>query len=243
MGSNARRYRRDKNKEDNVVKEKFVEERTTRNKPILPKTEHQQQYMNLLWSKQIICALGSAGSGKSYIPSAIAADMLMQKKLDKVIVCRPYVEMGRTSGLKPGDTFSKLYPMVRPMLDTMKQRMGQGAYELAIKHEVIEIQELATIRGRSFDDKVWIIGDEMQNSLPEEVKSIVTRLGSESKLFLLGDPNQKDIKGQSGLEWIDYIINKYNIPDCGSVHFTSDDIVRSDIVKAFVKAFEKEYAK
>lgn len=223
-----------------TIKEKFVEERQHRAPPIVAKTENQKLYLKALYSKKLIVGIGAAGVGKSFLAASVAADAFIKGEIDKIVVARPYVFMGKSSGYKPGSAYEKLYPFVRPMLDTIKQRIGNGAYESALASGAIEVCELESIRGRSFDGNVTIVLDEGQNAEPNEIKSIVTRLGEGATLVVCGDASQHDLRGQSGIDYLTYIINKYNISDTAIINFTPDDIVRSGIVKEFVLAFTEE---
>ena len=220
--------------------EKFAHERKP--EPLLPKTENQELYLENLKSCMVNIAIGSAGTGKTFIPSALAADLYREKKIHKIVVARPYVQTGKSSGSKPGTSLMKLYPYVRNMLDTMKKRLGTAVYEIALKDGLvgdIEVCELESIRGRSFDEPTWLILDESQQATKDEMISIVTRLGDNCHFTACGDPNQKDIRGEGGLEWLLDFVERHDL-DVGVVEFTSDDIVRGDFVKDVVKGLEKD---
>tara|TARA_R110002167_G_scaffold16265_1_gene63887 strand:+ start:317 stop:1069 length:753 start_codon:yes stop_codon:yes gene_type:complete len=222
------------------IREKFTEGRQHRAPPIEPKTDNQKRYMQVLRTERLIVVRGSAGTGKSFLSSALAGDALLRGDINKVIVCRPNVAMGESIGHRKGSDWDKLYPFVRPMLDTLKKRMGGGSYDVAIASKQIEIQALDAIRGMSFDGNVVILCDEMSNSTPAEIRSVVTRLGEKAQMVVMGDPKQTDIRGENGLDYICDMINKYKIPDTAIIEFTAADIVRSGIARAFVMAFDKE---
>lgn len=228
---------------ERVIREKFTEERKYRAPPIVAKTDNQKRYMQVLRTESLVVANAPAGCGKSYIASALAGDALLRGDIDKVIVCRPNVAMGESIGHRKGSDYDKLYPFVRPMLDTLKKRMGGASYDIAMNTKQIEIQALDAIRGMSFDGNVVILCDEMSNSTPAEIRSVVTRLGENAQMVIMGDPKQTDIRGENGLEYICKVIEKHNIPNAAIVEFTSADIVRSGIAKAFVMAFDKEESK
>lgn len=237
---NTRKSKKDNPEMMREIKEKFKDERNL--PPVTAKTENQKKYLSALDSAQVVVAEGSAGSGKSYLASATAADKFRKGKIEKIIVARPYVMMGKTSGFKPGSSLEKLYPFVRNLLDTIRQRIGDGAYNNHLKDGLtgeIEVQELESIRGRSFDQPSVLIIDEAQNSTKDDIISILTRISDNCQLILLGDPSQKDIKGQSGLEWFTHFSNKHGL-ECSHVHFTSEDIVRGGFVKQFIQALELE---
>ena len=231
------RARRDKKAaEGKVIKGKFVVER---NDPpvIVAKTEKQREYFKALNDPniQVVIALGFHGTGKTFCASVVAADMFRKNQLEKIIVSRAYVQTGKSSGLKPGTALDKLYPYVRNVLDTIKHRIGQGAYEIALKDGVtgdIEVQEVESIRGRSFDQPSFLIIDEAQQTTCEEMQSIATRIGDSCKLVMCGDINQKDIKGESGLEWFMAFAQRHNLKGVKIIDFSDpDDIVRGGLVK------------
>lgn len=237
-------------KQERRIKPKFIEEREMSLPPIVAKTQKQKEYMRLLSDPniQIIVCTGFHGSGKTFIPSAIAADKFRKNEIKKIIVARPYVQTGKSSGMKPGTSLEKLYPYVRNVLDTIKNRIGTAAYEIALKDGLtgsLEVQEIESIRGRSFDEPSWLIADEMQQSTPDEMKSIVTRISDECKLVLCGDIRQKDIRGESGLEWFLEFAKRHKLRGVGLIDFSDpDDIVRGkmvrDIAIGLMKDEEKE---
>jgi len=227
-----------------VIKEKFIEER---NPPLITaKTDKQRAYLKMLNDPNIqaICCLGHAGAGKTFLCSVIAADKYRRGEIEKIIVARPYVQTGKSSGSKPGSILQKLYPYVRNVLDTIKSRIGAGAFEIALQdgeHGQIEVQELESIRGRSFDTPSWLILDEIQQSTPEEMLAILTRVSDNCKLVLCGDINQRDIKGESGLEWFLNFAERHNLPGVGIINFDSvDDIIRGGLCRDVIKGMIKD---
>lgn len=218
---------------------KFDEERASA-PPLSPLNEKQQDYLHKLQTCNIIIAKGIFGTGKTYLASALAADLLRKNDLDKIIVARPYVQTGKTSGFKPGTSLEKLFPYVRNMLDTIRKRMGDGAYYNALKDGLngrIEVQELESIRGRSFDERSYLLIDEAQQSTPEEMLSIITRISDNCTLVVMGDASQKDINGKSGLEWLVEFTARHNLAGVGVVTFddTENDIVRGGMVRDIAK--------
>ena len=236
-------------KTEKVVKSKFIEDREINLPPIVAKTAKQKEYMRMLADPniQIIVCTGFHGSGKTFIPSAIAADKFRKNEIKKIIVARPYVQTGKSSGMKPGTSLEKLYPYVRNVLDTIKNRIGQAAYEIALKDGLtgaLEVQEIESIRGRSFDEPSWLIADEMQQSTPDEMKSIVTRISDDCKLILCGDIRQKDIRGESGLEWFLAFAKRHNLKGVGLMDFSDpNDIVRGKMVRDIAIGMMKDEQK
>lgn len=227
-----------------VVKEKFKEDRERRLPPIQAKNQKQKEYLKLLKTCNIIVVEGLFGTGKTYCAAATAADDLRKGDVEKVIVARPYVQTGKTSGFKPGSSLEKLYPYVRNILDTMKERLGDGAYEIALKDGLtgtIEVQEVESIRGRSFDVPSYLIIDEAQQTTPEEMKSIVTRVSDNCTLVLCGDDSQKDIQGMSGLAWFKDFAERHQLEGVGFVEFNNpDDIVRGGLVADIARGLAKD---
>lgn len=218
---------------EETVKEKFREERNL--PPVRPMNSKQERYLEMLDSCRIIIVEGYFGTGKTYLASVVAADALRKREVDKVIVARPYVQTGKTSGFKPGSTLEKLYPYVRNILDTMKQRLGDAVFINSLKDGLrgsIEIQELESIRGRSFDERSYLLIDEAQQSTPEEMLSIITRISDNCTLVVMGDNSQKDIRGMSGLEWLIDFVQRHKLRGAGIVEFyDEDDIVRGGMVR------------
>lgn len=228
------------------VKEKFKAEREP--PVVVAKTEKQLEYFRLLNDPDIqaLVVLGYHGTGKTFCAAAVAADKFRRNEIEKIIVARAYVQTGNTSGYKPGSSLQKLYPYVRNVLDTIKFRIGAGAYEVALKDGEsgeIEVQEVESIRGRSFDQHSFLIIDEAQQTTPEEMQSIVTRVSDNCKLVLCGDILQKDIQGQCGLEWFLSFVKRHGLKGVGIVDFDSpDDIVRGGLVKDIAIGMMKDRA-
>lgn len=241
--------------EPKVVKPKFAEENAAKVVELLPKTPNQKQYIELLKSKDIVYAIGSSGSGKTYIACTHAVNMLLKNKIERIILIRPYEFVGRSVGLRPGSGIEKLLPIMQSMLEPIKSAMGDGKFEYALEHGQIVLEALEDCRGRSYKNSI-IIADEVSNMDIKAMQTLVTRIDEGSQLILCGDtaPWQKDISGQSGLTWILNIIStiKKDKPEyldeddyeqlynnIGVVTFTRDDVVRSGLSKLFVKIFDE----
>lgn len=230
------------------IKEKFAEQRNNP-PPIVAKTAKQKEYFRLLEDpevKAIVC-LGLHGTGKTYCAAVVAADKFRKNEITQIIVARAYVQTGKTSGYKPGSSLQKLYPYVRNVLDTIKSRIGAGAYEVALKDGEsgeIQVQEVESIRGRSFDEKSFLIIDESQQTTKEEMQSIVTRVSDNCKLILCGDILQKDIQGESGLEWFMSFTQRHGLKGVAVIDFNSpDEIVRGGLVKDIAIGMMKDRQK
>ncbi len=227
-----------------VIKEKFAERREFELPPITAKTPKQKEYLNLIKECNIVICRGLFGSGKTFLAACEAGDALRKGHISKVVVARPYVQTGKTSGFKPGSSLEKLYPYVRNVLDTMRKRMGDGAFGIALKDGIsgdIEVQEVESIRGRSFDEPSFLIIDEAQQTTPEEMESIVTRISDNCTLILCGDEGQKDIRGQSGLAWFEEFAKRHQLAGVGFIDFDSpEDIVRGGMVRDIAIGLAKD---
>ena len=221
-------------------KDKFPDDQG-RSFNLLPKTEKQQSYLNALNDDSVILSLGPAGTGKTYVAAAYAAKELVNGNIDKIILTRPNIPTGRSIGAFPGTIDEKMEPWLAAMLSIIKDVMGNEPFICNRKNENIELIPLEVIRGRSWDNSI-ILADEAQNYSIEELKAITTRIGQDSKLIFMGDVSQSDIKNgeNNALHQLMKIVEKHNIPSTTIIEFGLDDIVRSDICAAFVKAFFKE---
>lgn len=201
-----------------------------------PKTQGQAELIYGLDHYQQVIAFGPAGTGKTFVVAAYAAKLFLQKKIDKIIITRPNVPTGRSIGLFPGDVNQKMQVWLQPVISVLKRVMGKGVYDTALANEQIIYQPLETIRGQSFDD-AFIIIDECQNIDTEEVKAVVTRVGENTTIVFSGDICQKDIKGESGLEFILRTIRNNEKLSAASyvVEFDSEDVVRSKLCKLWVE--------
>ncbi|CAB4124668.1 PhoH Phosphate starvation-inducible protein PhoH, predicted ATPase [uncultured Caudovirales phage] len=212
---------------------KFIEEPKV--PPIRPKTDKQREYLYALQHSEQIFAVGPAGTGKTWLPSAYAADLLQAKRVSKIILTRPNVPAGPSIGFFPGTLEEKMAPWALPFTETMKERIGAGPLEYHLKSGNIEIVPFETMRGRSFKE-CFVIVDEAQNLTPSEMYMVVTRIGEDSRLVVTGDVAQKDITGMSGLTKALNIIEEGHI-EASIVVFDSDDIVRGGVCRQWVKAW------
>ena len=182
--------------------------------------------------------LGPAGTGKTYVTATCAADMYTLKEIDKIVITRPHVAVGKDIGFLPGTLEEKAQPWALPVLDVLVKHLGKGAVETAIKNGNIEVATLALMRGRSFED-AFIIVDEAQNIEIAEIKMLLTRVGEGSTIVLNGDIQQSDLKTTSGLAKVVHLSKKHML-DVPVVEFGVEDIVRSGICAEWVKVFMKE---
>ena len=205
---------------------------------IIPKTDKQGELIKAISSSQQTIVFGPAGTGKTYVTATLAADMYLTKQIEKIVITRPMVSVGKDIGILPGELLDKVAPWALPVLDILIKHLGKASVEIALKSGNIEIAPLALMRGRSFDD-AFIICDEAQNITTAELKMLLTRVGEGTTIVLNGDIQQTDLRGDSGLTIITNIAKKYKLP-VPIVEFGLDDIVRSDICALWVRAFYKE---
>ena len=191
---------------------------------IVPKTEHQGDLINAIKGSSQIIVFGPAGTGKTYVTATMAADLYTTKQIDRIIITRPMISVGKEIGILPGDLSEKVAPWALPVLDVLNKHLGKGAVETGIKNGNIEMAPLALMRGRSFDD-AFIICDEAQNITTHELKMLLTRVGEGSTIVLNGDIMQTDLKDGDGLTKITHLAKKHMLP-IPIVEFDLDDIVR-----------------
>lgn len=205
-----------------------------------PLNINQSKAIKSLQSNTITILYGSAGTSKTYTSTKFAMQQISLGNFDKLILCRANVPTGRTLGAFPGSVQEKLYPWLSHVIAYCKEFVGAGVVDTWMRgdHPKIIMEPIETIRGRSYDNAIILV-EEAQQLTFEEIKAITTRIGRNSKMVLTGDPAQRDTK-TTALEQFLGIVQKYAISGIGSVKFTPDDIVRSDIVRDIIIAFEQE---
>ncbi|KLE36002.1 PhoH [Aurantiacibacter luteus] len=215
----------------------------TRKKTITPRSAMQGEYMRLLAKKDVIFALGPAGTGKTYLAVAQAVAQLITGSVQRLILSRPAVEAGEKLGFLPGDMKDKVDPYLRPLYDALFDCMPPEQVERRLASGEIEIAPIAFMRGRTLAD-AFVILDEAQNTTREQMKMFLTRFGQNSRMVVCGDPRQVDIPGgdrMSGLA--DAVERLEGVDGIGVTRFTAADVVRHPIVGRIVEAYEGESAK
>jgi phosphate starvation-inducible PhoH-like protein len=205
---------------------------------IVPKTEAQKGLMDAIETSSQVIVLGFAGTGKTYVTATMAADLYTLKKIDKIVITRPMVSVGKDIGILPGDLGEKVAPWAMPVLDVLHKHWGKGMLETAIKNGNVEMAPLSMMRGRSFEN-AFVIADEAQNITTAELKMLLTRIGEGSTIVLNGDVMQSDLKGEDGLSKVAHLAKKHMLP-IPIIEFGLGDIVRSDICAQWVKVFYAE---
>ncbi|MEO5586482.1 MAG: PhoH family protein [Novosphingobium sp.] len=210
----------------------------TRKKTIVPRSTAQIEYMRMLASRDIIFALGPAGTGKTYVAVAQAVSQLISGSVQRLILSRPAVEAGEKIGFLPGDMKEKVDPYLRPLYDALNDCMPPEQVERRIASGEIEIAPIAFMRGRTLAD-AFVILDEAQNTTQAQMKMFLTRFGQNSRMVICGDPRQIDIPGgeaSSGLA--DAVRRLEGVDGIAVTHFSAADVVRHPIVGRIVEAYE-----
>ena len=209
----------------------------TRKKVVTGRTAMQSVYIRTLERTDLVFGLGPAGTGKTYIAVAFAAQMLERQLVERIILSRPAVEAGERLGFLPGDMKEKVDPYLRPLYDALYDVLPAEKVERDILSGVIEIAPLAFMRGRTLANAAVIL-DEAQNTTSMQMKMFLTRLGEGSKMIVTGDPSQIDLPGGmvSGLEEAVRLLN--GVKGIEAVRFTSGDVVRRDLVARIVEAYD-----
>lgn len=211
---------------------------TFRGKPIRVKTIGQKHYVTTIKKRDIVFAIGPAGTGKTYLAVVLAVAALKEGSVKRIVLTRPAVEAGENLGFLPGDLQEKVDPYLRPLYDALFDVMGPDQTAKALERGLIEIAPLAYMRGRTLDD-AFIILDEAQNTTPEQMKMFLTRLGFGSKMVITGDVTQIDLpRGKkSGLVEANTILS--SIDEIGFVYFSEQDVVRHSLVQKIIVAYDR----
>ena len=210
----------------------------TPKRSVIPRTKKQKEYVRALKNNQIVMSLGPAGTGKTYLAVAVALTMLLEKKVERIILSRPAVEAGERLGFLPGDMKEKIDPYLRPLYDSLHEMFHYEKIQKKIEIGEIEIAPLAFMRGRTLKNCFAIL-DEAQNATQTQIKMFLTRIGENSKLVVNGDPSQIDLpnKNQSGLVQSQNILK--GIKEISIVNFDQNDVVRHPLVAKIVEAYKK----
>ena len=211
----------------------------TPKKSVIARSEKQSEYIKALKESDIIMSLGPAGTGKSFLAVSVAVTLLMEKKIDRVILSRPAVEAGEKLGFLPGDMKEKVDPYLRPLYDALYELFGADKIDKKIESGEIEIAPLAFMRGRTLKNCFAIL-DEAQNATETQIKMFLTRIGENSKLVVNGDPSQVDLinKRESGLIKSRNILQ--DLKEIKVIEFDHHDVVRHPLVSKIIKAYQNK---
>ncbi|MBI1260168.1 MAG: phosphate starvation-inducible protein PhoH [Rhizobiales bacterium] len=208
----------------------------TKRRVITPRSQTQAKYIEALQQNELCFGIGPAGTGKTYLAVAVAVSMLLQKRVDRIILSRPAVEAGERLGFLPGDLKEKIDPYLRPLYDALYDTLPGEQAMKGIESGEIEVAPLAFMRGRTLAN-AFVILDEAQNTTPVQMKMFLTRLGENSRMAITGDPSQVDLPmgAKSGLKDALDILD--DVPGIATVRFSDADVVRHPLVTRVVKAY------
>lgn len=214
--------------------EKYVAE------PITAKTAVQAEVLKALKEYPCVVFIAPAGVGKSFLTMSEITDWYKRGQINKILMSRPALGMGRTIGILKGGLREKYEPFLLPLVEVIKERYGTGFYENCMNNGSIEMIPLEYVRGRNIKEVAVV--DEFQNAEPDEAYTMLTRIAEGGKLILLGDPTQNDLRGENALQWLPKFLDRH--PELKQyvkiITATSDDIVRSGLCKMVVKAKEAD---
>jgi phosphate starvation-inducible PhoH-like protein len=207
-------------------------------KVLAPKSINQRRYLEAIERNDLVFGVGPAGTGKTYLAVAMGMSALLAKRVSRIILTRPAVEAGEKLGFLPGTLQEKVDPYLRPLYDALYDMLDSDKVEKLLERNTIEVAPIAFMRGRTLNDS-FIILDEAQNSTPEQMKMVLTRLGFNSKMVVNGDLTQIDLPGgrRSGLT--DALDVLKGVEGISTVYFDERDVVRHNLVQRMVKAYER----
>ena len=209
---------------------------THRGKPLRPKTKGQKRYIDTIRRNDMVFGIGPAGTGKTYLACALAANALKNKEVERIILTRPAVEAGESLGFLPGDLQDKVDPYLRPLYDAIFEIVGQETAARLKESGVIEVVPLAYMRGRTLDNS-FIILDEAQNTTREQMKMFLTRMGFNSKVVVTGDITQIDLPKGAGSGLVEAKRVLSGVEGVEFSYLTEVDVVRHELVKRIIKAY------
>jgi len=225
--------------ENNSLEKKVEFIIKTPKKSVIPRSERQKDYVRALRESDIIISAGPAGTGKTFLAVAVALTMLLEKKIERIILSRPAVEAGERLGFLPGDMRDKVDPYLRPLYDSLYDLLDFEKIQKKIEVGDIEIAPLAFMRGRTLKNSFAIL-DEAQNATDTQIKMFLTRIGENSKIVINGDPSQIDLpnKSLSGLYRSKKLLG--HLKEISVVDFDHKDVVRHPLVSKIVKAYSDQ---
>ena len=221
---------------EKVKNKNFIDIIKTPKKTIIPRSKTQKEYVRALRQSDIVISAGPAGTGKTFLAVAVGLTMLLEKKIERIILSRPAVEAGERLGFLPGDMKEKVDPYLRPLYDSLYDLFDYEKIQRMIETGDIEIAPLAFMRGRTLKNSFAIL-DEAQNATDTQIKMFLTRIGENSKIIVNGDPSQIDLpnKSMSGLDRSKKLLSHLN--EISAIDFDHSDVVRHPLVSKIVKAY------
>jgi len=206
---------------------------------IAAKNLSQRQYIELMRDRDVVFAVGPAGTGKTYLAMAMALAAFNRHEVSRVILTRPAVEAGERLGFLPGTLTEKVNPYLRPLYDALHDMMDFEKAARLIERGIIEVAPLAFMRGRTLNDS-FVILDEAQNTTPEQMKMLLTRIGYDSKVVVTGDITQIDLPNDQRSGLVEAVRILDGVDGIGFMRFTDADVVRHPLVQSIIRAYERE---
>ncbi len=226
---------RDENLGD-VVSEKIVT--SSRKPPIVARSANQRNYVEAIRKHDVVFGIGPAGTGKTYLAVAMAVAALKKEQVARIILTRPAVEAGEALGFLPGDLEQKITPYLRPLYDALRDMLDPEEMERALSRLTIEVAPLAYMRGRTLSN-AFVILDEAQNTTTEQMFMLLTRIGLNSKCVVTGDVTQIDLPANKRSGLVEALQALKNIPGIATIYFTERDVVRHELVRAIINAYQQ----
>jgi phosphate starvation-inducible PhoH-like protein len=222
------------------LEEHFLESRLkpSARKTVVAKSPNQRRYIEAIRGNDLVFGVGPAGTGKTYLAVAMAITLLNDKRIQRILLCRPAVEAGERLGFLPGDIAAKVDPYLRPLYDALYDMLEPDRIERLVERGTIEVAPLAFMRGRTLND-AFIILDEAQNTTPEQMKMFLTRIGLDSKAVVTGDVTQIDLPAQKTSGLVEARDVVAGIPGIEVVNFDKADVVRHPLVQRIVAAYDE----
>lgn len=220
----------------------FAPVQRERSKPVdlIPRTRNQEQLVMALmdWQVPIVVTLGPAGTGKTYLAMQAAVRALQRREIERIVLTRPAVGVDdEKHGFLPGNLTAKMEPWTRPLFDVLREYYKPQQIATMLEDQIIEIAPLAFMRGRTFRD-AWIVGDEMQNATPGQVKMLMTRIGSGSKIVITGDVEQADRRNDlNGLLDLSLRLSKQPQSGIQLCQFTTRDVQRHPLIRTVLELY------
>jgi phosphate starvation-inducible PhoH-like protein len=218
-----------------IVSTKIVT--SSRKPPVVARSANQRAYVEAIQKHDVVFGIGPAGTGKTYLAVAMAVAALKKEQVARIILTRPAVEAGEALGFLPGDLEQKILPYLRPLYDALREMLEPEEMERAIARQTIEVAPLAYMRGRTLSN-AFVILDEAQNTTTEQMFMLLTRIGLNSKCVVTGDVTQIDLPANKRSGVLEALQALKNVPGIATVYFTERDVVRHELVRAIIGAYQ-----